>query len=329
MGIFPICHCLGFVPWPRKESCDFVDKGLLEYLQQEFGSANPVPDFTGLDLEGYLQRTAGFSLSAVERLRQLAIFLERECSTGYPAKDWAVLRRVYDFGATINPSDHALWWSRGITATHLAEIQSDPRLADPRLAEELFAEGEAACRKALELAPGNAGILYSLGFNAYLNPRRKVGEAREWFTAALGKEPGHVMARLYLGHCCQDDGEWQEALDVYSGVDQEQLARDWPRWRTVKLREQIAFCCLKCGLRDESILRFQEVLSEYATIESDQLWELAAPDELVEVATGVLRAELHDRTKACIEKDSQGRLYAKQFGLSAEQRLTPPEDGDR
>ena len=287
---------------------------LLDYLQQEFGSRQPIPDFIGPDLEGYLQRTAGFSLSAVERLRHLAIFLERKCSTGYPAKDWDAPRRVYDFGATIDPSDHALWWSRGITATHLAEIQGDPSLADTRLAEELFAEGEAACRKALELAPGNAGILYSLGINNYMNPKRSVNQAKQWFAAALESDPGHCMARLYVGHCCQDDGNWREALDSYSRVDQEQLARDWPRWRTEKLREQIAFCCMKCGLREEAVRRFQEVLSVYEAIKPDQVMiELASPNELVEAATGDLRAELYERTKACVEKNGQGKLYAKQL----------------
>jgi len=134
------------------------------------------------------------------------------------------------------------------------------------------------------------------------------------------------MAQLYLGHCYHDDGLWREALDAYSGVNQEQLARDWPHWRTVKLREQIAFCCLKCGLRDDAIGRFQEVLSEYETIESDQVWELGAPDELVEAATGELRAELYDRTRACIEKNRLRRLYTKEFNLPSEPTHQRPEE---
>lgn len=284
---------------------------LLDYLRREFGARHPLRDFGGLDLENYLRRTNQFPVPAVERLRQLAIFLERECSTGISAEDWAVLRRVYDFGANLNSTDDALWWSRGIAATHLAEVESDPRLAD-----ELFADGEAACRKAFELAPGTAGILYSLGINAYMNRSRAVKEAKQWFAAAFERDPDHIMAQLYLGHCCHDDGQWREALDAYTGIDQEQLARDWPRWRAVKLREQIAFCCMKCGLRDDALRQFQEVLSVYEGIEPDQVLELAFPDELVEAATGELRAELHNRTKACMEKNGQGSLYMKKFNLT-------------
>jgi tetratricopeptide (TPR) repeat protein len=282
---------------------------LLNYLQSTFGSRQPLPDFSRADLEDYLRQTNCFSVPAVERLRQLAIFLERECSTGDPFQDWAVLRQVYDFGATIISTDDALWWSRGITATHLAEIESDPKLAD-----ELFAEGEACCRKALELAPCNPGILYSLGINAYMNPHRTVSEAKQHFAAVLKCDPSHIMAQLYLGHCCQDEGAWREALDAYSHVDQQQLARDWPHWRTIKLQEQIALCYMKCGLRQEAVWRFQEVLSVYEAIEPDQVLELAFPDELVEAATGELRADLYNRTKACVEKNGQGRLYARQFG---------------
>jgi lipopolysaccharide biosynthesis regulator YciM len=170
--------------------------------------------------------------------------------------------------------------------------------------------------------------MYTLGINTYMNRKRAVNEAKQWFAAALERDASHMMAQLYLGHCCQDDRKWREALDSYSRVDQEQLARDWPRWRTEKLREQIAFCYLKCGLRDEAVLRFQEVLSVYEAVEPDQALELAFPDELVEAATGELRAELYERAKACIEKNNQGSLYAKQFDLAVEQRPTLPGTGE-
>ncbi len=107
------------------------------------------------------------------------------------------------------------------------------------------------------------------------------------------------MPFLYAAHCLHDLKRWREAVVAYSRVDQKALLEQRPLWRTIKLREQYAYCLLHVGRRDESLQAFRSVIEDWKHAPVDELAGINL-DELVEVATTTFRAELYEAVKSLV-----------------------------
>jgi tetratricopeptide (TPR) repeat protein len=103
--------------------------------------------------------------------------------------------------------------------------------------------------------------------------------AQDKFRQALKLDKAYLMARLYLGHCLQDEHNFREALKEYEQVNGTQLKQEYPVWRYVKLREQIGYCYYQLGDKDKAEAYFQEVLQHYRTLPYE---ETAVPSEMMQ-----------------------------------------------
>jgi tetratricopeptide (TPR) repeat protein len=252
-----------------------------------------LPDITDVDIERYLHDTEAYSTSASERLRQLAIYMSEHGKTGDPADDWAPLRKIYERAHELDPNDPSVLSSWGISATNYAKDADNENDRN-----SILADAEAAHKKAAALDPRNADIAYALGTTLYADKGRDVSEALQWFQRALELQSDHYMAQMYVGHCLQDMGKWKEALEAYLHVDQDMLAREWPAWRSAKLKAQIALCHLRVGARHAASEAFVKLLNDLEKIieRGDDPWDYFIDfNEIVDAATGELRSELFDR----------------------------------
>src|SRR5262249_28377799 len=192
------------------------------------------------DLEAFLELTQGIDLAAAQRLRRLAIALERRAAC---QRGWEDLQVIYQRAAELAPNDATVFHSWGISATDWVDpyrgLEMPRRLA-------VASEAEWAFLKALDLSPRDSRMAYSLGLLYYEHPLRETDEATwveraiSWFTRAVEWDSGNVIAQLYLAHCYHDQKDWPRAICAYEKIDQATLARDWPLWRAVKCREQLA-----------------------------------------------------------------------------------------
>lgn len=103
---------------------------------------------------------------------------------------------------------------------HLKEaIRSDPQLADAAYnlcvitAEERPAEAVAWCRKAVEIRPYEAKLVYTLAF--YQNRQKDVEGATSTLEGLIGRHPTFGDAYLLLGDIQEKAGRRQAAEEVY------------------------------------------------------------------------------------------------------------------
>lgn len=102
--------------------------------------------------------------------------------------------------------------------------------------------------------------------------------ALEKFLKAYQLDPNNFLACLYIAHCFQDKNDFNQALNYYEKVNQEDL-KEFQIWRYVKLIEQIGYCHFKLGREEIGKKKFTEVLTWYKKTEFGQL---AVPSELME-----------------------------------------------
>jgi lipopolysaccharide biosynthesis regulator YciM len=174
---------------------------------------------------------------------------------------------------------------------------ADLRTDDPAEQAALYDESEQALRAALALAPEMAPVAHTLGLLCYNHPRHSAdpeayqAQAIDWFTQAVAWDPTCVIAQLYLAHCFHDRRDWPRAIAEYEKVDLDRLARDWPAWRAVKCREQLAHCHAYAGNSAEALQRFTVFLDEIEGWDEDQIKErVVNVDELVDALTHRLDA---------------------------------------
>jgi tetratricopeptide (TPR) repeat protein len=136
------------------------------------------------------------------------------------------------------------------------------------------------------------------------NPEKHESQAIDWFTRAIEWDSGNVMAQLYLAHCFHDRREWSRAIAEYEKVDLALLARDWPAWRAVKCREQLAHCLAFAGRTEEAVRHFSVFLDNAAVWDGEQAEEnIINVDELVDAVTHKLdNPELLRRTRELVER---------------------------
>ncbi|HMW03101.1 MAG TPA: hypothetical protein PKE58_23380 [Acidobacteriota bacterium] len=266
-------------------------------------------------LEAFLDETNTIDLPAEERLRRLAVALEYETLE----HGWDSLHLIYQTAAQINPHNPRVFHSWGISACTWLEGWICPTSAK-RVA--IAVEAEQVLLKALELAPHNSFIAYTLGQVFCNHPLLEddqpnfLSQAIRWFHAAVSWDPENVIAQLYLAHCFHDlallddhPQHWEQAIIEYRKVDQARLARDWPEWRAVKCREQLAACLAGAGKEPEAIQSISNFLDELEAFEPDEFGQhdaIVNLDELVWIVTHKLpHSELIRRA----------RIQVKRFGF--------------
>lgn len=96
-------------------------------------------------------------------------------------------------------------------------------------------------------SPPNAHLHHALGICWY-HETEWSDEVRvtidQCFSTALQVEPGHQFATLYLGHFYFDERRYEEALALFSEVDESYFDGIGHHWRVLKNRELILCCRL-------------------------------------------------------------------------------------
>jgi tetratricopeptide (TPR) repeat protein len=231
------------------------------------------------NLDAFLALTVDTGVSASERLRQLAIKLEyRSSGIQY---GWEALRSIYELAAKLAPGDFRIYHSWGITATAWSRHWYTADLSER---SAIALEAERAFYKALDRSPNDSRIAHSLALLYYDHPQREgpgntyKAQAIFWFNQAVEWDPGMVIAQLYLAHCFHDEKDWSRAISAYEKVDQVRLAREWPGWRAVKCREQLAHCYAMSGQAEQAKSLFSRFLDEI-----EQMNECTAKETVVNV----------------------------------------------
>jgi hypothetical protein len=302
-------------------------KARIDHAARVFGETGPVR-VTPEKLHAFTESTRDIDLAPANRLRRLAIELESlEFEQG-----WSGLRAIYQAAAEADPTDPLVLHSWGISASNWAEEWMTPDLSD-RVA--IAGEAERVLRAALELAPRDSKIAYTLGLVYYNHPTQVEdaegyrSQAIGWFSRAVEWDPGNTIAQLYIAHCLHDRKEWLCAIAEYEKIDLDRLARAWPAWRAVKCREQLAQCYAYSGNRDEAVRRFIAFLDEVESWDGKSVEErIVNVDELVVAVTDLLGdPELLRRTSALVDRLS---LQMRYRGLALRGRAdegSPAQDG--
>lgn len=276
-------------PSPRRASTEHASPHdeLTRWLQGHV-THDELEPIERLGLRAYLRATEGFALEPDERLRQLAIHLERVCAWRPQPRGWRALDRVYQRALELRPRSYLALHSRAISA--LECMQSAKRSkARPEVVRALFEDGRAAALALLPLAPERADAWFVLGHLHYFNPQRGAAEALECYDRAVALEPRNGWALLYRAHCLHDMERWAAAADAYAAVPREHY-QGHSAWRYIVALEQRADCLLRAGARARALAAFRDVLARLAR-DPAQL-EHAALTMLVEAAAGPLRDEL-------------------------------------
>ena len=264
-------------------------------------------------LDAFLDATRDIEVPTAHRLRCLAIDVESlEFDQG-----WHGLRAIYQAAAEADPTDPLVLHSWGISASNWAEEWMTAGLSDRGA---IAADGERVLRAALALAPHDSGIAHTLGLVYYNYPscaediQRYRSQAIEWFSRAVEWDRSNMIAQLYLAHCFHDRKDWQRAIVEYENVDLDQLSCDWPAWRAVKCREQLAQCYAYSGNMDEAHRRFTALLDDVESWDENSVEErIVNVDELVVTVTEVLNdPELRRRTRALVGRLRLEKRYRNQ-----------------
>jgi tetratricopeptide (TPR) repeat protein len=280
---------------------------------------------TNASLEVFLMETRDIEIPEEEKLRQLAISTEHDIF----AEGWTGLRAIYEAAAKANSQDPYVFHSWGISAREWFE---DYRTAELTQRLAIASEAEKVLSIALDLEPKSSQIASSFGQIYYSHPTRAedrktyLSKAMTWFRQALEWDADNVMAQLYLAHChhdlafhYSDQDHWQLAVEAYENVDQDQLARDWPQWRAVKCREQLAACYAWSGNQKKAEQLFSALLDEIEALELDEIGTHDAViniDELVDTLTRKLdNAELLQRTKVQARRFGFEKWYENLFSI--------------
>jgi tetratricopeptide (TPR) repeat protein len=272
-------------------------KSLFDNAVRTFRGEGPVR-VSPEKLSAFLHDTREIPRAPADRLRRLAIGLEHDRFE----RGWEDLRAIYQAAADADPKDPFVLHSWGISAHDWMEDWMTPELSD-RVG--IAAEAERVLRAALDLAPRSAFVAHTLGLSFYNHPARTDDPERyrtqaiDWFARAVEWDPEYVISQLYLAHCFHDAQEWPRAIAEYEKIDLDQLAGDWPAWRAVKCREQLAHCHAYAGNTEEAVRRFTEFLDELETWDEEKFEECVINiDEMVDAVTqGLDHPELLRRVR--------------------------------
>lgn len=279
---------------------------------------------TNASLEAFLLETRDIEIPEEEKLRQLAISTEHDIF----AEGWSGLRAIYEAAAKANSQDPHVFCSWGISAHDYVDYKT-PELTE-RLA--IASEAEKVLTIALKLEPQDSHTAYILGLIYSDHPaadedlKTYLSKAISWFRRALEWDADNEMAQLYLAHCYHDLAShyselnyWELAVEAYENVNQDRLICNWPRWRAVKCREQLAACYAWSGNQKKAERLFSAFLDEIEALELDEFQSHDAVinlDELVDTLTRKLdNPGLLQRAKAQAKRFGFERLYKNLFSI--------------
>ena len=243
----------------------------------------PLQELDLLNIDDFIEKTNAINLSVDERLRQLAIFLEW-ASFETTERKWRIIQKIYDLATEINPTNHLIFKSKGITAS---ELFSETK--DKNLKELLFAQADSAFEHAIRLEPEDAYIYFHWGKLHYaINYELAVQK----FLQAVELDKTYTEALLYLGYCYFDLNQWQQALYYFEQVNEETIQDFWER---TKRHELIGCCLVEVGNREEGITYLEKyVFTEYRQGKYHSMEEdtLVYPTEMVRTLKKINQFEL-------------------------------------
>ena len=240
-----------------------------------------------MPLTKFLQSTPTIDMSADERLRQLAIFLEADCEAMPQPKGWHILRRIYREALKYDAEWPWLYHSMALSATCCAETS---KVDDP-LRDEMYEEAVGLCRTGIAIDDGISPLFSMLGRSLY--ELRELHEAITVYDKAIRLDCRNMWAVLYRAHCYHDLKDWTEAVAAYEAVDLSYF--EGPKsWRAVLVRDQLAACKMHAGDLDGALTDFEAALHRYET-NPGLLW---TKKYLEEAAEGPLREQLSVRVDA-------------------------------
>jgi len=108
----------------------------------------------------------------------------------------------------------------------------------------------------------------------------RTNKAISFFQSSLESDQNYYMSNYYLGHCYQDLGRYEKAIEYYLKVNQNKLKMDFPLWRFVLLFELIGFCYWKTEQKDIGMKYFEKTSSEYLMLQD--YYDLFPIGELIE-----------------------------------------------
>lgn len=196
-----------------------------------------------LDLDALLRETWRVDLSVAERLRRVAIWLERHLQAPRERESWAGVHRVYLRALREAPDEAWVHGSMGISASVVADRA---RGRDAALSRRLHTLAHDALAHACRLDDRDAQLANAQGHCLYTDPDRDVTEALAAFDRAVAIDPAHGWACLYRAHCLHDLSRWSEAAAAYDAVGG--TAFSGPSSWHLHLRvEQRGLCRLRAG----------------------------------------------------------------------------------
>jgi tetratricopeptide (TPR) repeat protein len=218
----------------------------------QFIQRRGIADSGSPNLDLYLSETHWLSLPAVERLRVLAHVMEQKVQARPPEEQFATLRPVFVRALTESPHDPWLWHAWGERAAALA-VRVEAR--GPR--RWMWREAQQSFERAMRLAPGHADLAFAYAKSLYDDAELGARLALEWFEQVLAFSPTHRSARLFLGHCLQQLGRWEEAAEAY-----ETLLRDSGVGLTMlSVRANWAHCLQQLGRGQQADAAYSEILA--------------------------------------------------------------------
>lgn len=240
-----------------------------------------------IDTTEFLRGTPDFEMAPEERLRWLAILLERKVGGVHPRD----LDRIYAAALELAPRAASVWHSRGIAACLAGDLEQD-REAATRAAMPALRWLHAA----QELDPLNADILCHIGQWHY-DFGDAQDEAASWFERTIELEPRHHTALLYRAYCLQDAERWTEAIAAYQALPLDAF-KGSAAWLVDEILEAQSFCQLRTGDPVAAVDGFRRLLDR---LEKEPMRGLPMKLQcLREAAQGPLRLELGERYAAFI-----------------------------
>lgn len=264
-----------FVAWLKREFTDDSGELLVE----------PSLSF---DLKQFLQNSLDVELGPDEKLRQLAILWEFECSVTPQPKGWHILRRVYREALKYDDQWVYLYHSFSISARECWPVVGDG-------AEEILAESLDACRRGLQIDPNHAELLTALGRTELLMDN--FTDALESLEHALQSDPNNVWAAVNKVETLYELERWADCIEACEAINLSSLdnhRRSTPQ----SVKDMISSCQLLLGNREEALAGFEATLKQYEA--SPRLLDAGC---IVDAATTELRDELYERLIVVLERD--------------------------
>lgn len=110
----------------------------------------------------------------------------------------------------------------------------------------------------------NEEYYYLKGFINYMKDPSDILQAKVYFQKALEIDPIESYARLYLGHCLYDLGDYKEAEYHFSIVDEDGFNKNAKDFLQMKVEEMLVCCHIKeTSLDEQNLLEAKKLINKY------------------------------------------------------------------